>query len=96
MSRHEEIKNLWKDNLKEPEIEPELFVCFCHEYRCPNRDYSLCPENCEKPGPKKVCPQGYCQVYLRNPEECEKQILDLQEKGKAKIKHIQGHPTRKL
>ena len=84
MSSHKEIKKLWGDRLKEPEI----FYCFCHVYRCPHRDYSLCPKNCEKPTTREFCPLGNCQMALQHPEECDKQMRELQEKGREKVKHI--------
>ena len=98
MSRYEEIKNLWKNKLSEPNIETESFACFCYDHRCPHRDYSLCPKDCEKPGPKKPCPQGDCQIKLKHPKECEKQTRELQEKAGEKLVHIDGQPiiTRRL
>jgi len=84
MSRHEEIKNLWKDRPKEP----ELFECFCYIFRCPHRDYFQCPRDCEKPGLKERCVQEKCPVKEQHPEECEKQISELQKKAGVKIKHV--------
>jgi len=83
MSRHDEMKKLWKNR----PIEPDVCTCFCHEYRCPHRDYSLCPKDCEKPRTRKFCPQGDCPMALHL-EECERQKRILQENREEKVKHI--------
>jgi hypothetical protein len=57
---------------------PELFYCFCHEYRCPHKDYSICPKDCEKPGLMSRC-NNICEFARENPEECEKLKIKLQE-----------------
>ena len=84
MSRHKELKKLWKDRPKDP----ELFECFCYFYRCPHRDYSLCPKDCEKPGLKDRCVQEKCQIKLQDPEECQKIISELQKKARVKPFHV--------
>jgi hypothetical protein len=88
MSRHDEIKKLWKEKLNEPQVHS----CFCYIYRCPHRDYSLCPKDCEKPSVNKVCPQGDCQMQLQHPEECEKQVCELQERAGEKPTYVNGEP----
>ena len=89
MSHHEKIKKSWENRLKPPKVHS----CFCHEFRCQYRDYSLCPKDCEKPSVNKVCPQGDCQMQLKHPEECEKQVQELQEMAGEKPTHIDGQPV---
>jgi len=84
MSRYKEIKKIRKDSLKDP----ELFECFCYVYRCPHRDYSLCPKNCEKPGLKDRCVQEKCPIKLQDPEECQKIISEFQKKARVKPFHV--------
>ena len=88
MSRHDEIKSLWKNTMKESEVQS----CFCYEFRCPHRDYTLCPKDCEKLSVNKVCPQGDCQMLLTHPEVCERLILELEEKAGEKATYVHGQP----
>jgi len=59
----------------------ELYWCFCHRFKCPHRDYSLCPEHCDEPGLTKPCPQGPCQVFEQHPKECERLSIKLQKEA---------------
>ena len=58
--------------------QPVLLSCFCHEYRCPHKDYSLCPKDCEKPGLMSRC-KNICAFARENPEECDNLVIKLQE-----------------
>jgi hypothetical protein len=66
------------------------FFCFCHRYRCPHKDYTLCPKNCEETGPMSRC-KVKCQFARQHPEECAKIISKLQEDSGEKPKHIAGY-----
>ena len=67
--------------------QPVLLSCFCHEYRCPHKDYSLCPKNCEEPGPMSRCIIK-CQFARQLPEECDKIMIKLQEDAGERPKNI--------
>jgi len=56
----------------------EILICFCHKYRCPHKDYSLCPKDCENPGPMSRC-KVKCEFARKHPEECDKLVIQLQE-----------------
>jgi len=52
--------------------------CFCHRYRCHHKDYSICPKDCEEPGPVSRC-INICEFARQHPEECKKLVIQLQE-----------------
>ena len=63
------------------------FFCFCHKYKCPHKNYSLCPKDCGKLGPTNRC-KVKCEFARQHPEECEQIIYDLQVKAGEKPTHI--------
>ena len=67
---------------------PEPLLCFCHKYRCPQRDHTLCPKGCDEASIGKACPQGPCQLHQQHPEECEKLSIKLLEEAGEKPKYI--------
>jgi hypothetical protein len=84
------IRKFQADDQTDLDSTEDLFFCFCHRYRCVNKDYSSCPKNCENQGPKNRC-KIKCQLKQKNPEKCEKIVYQLQLDRGEKPKHISGY-----
>jgi hypothetical protein len=85
------IRKIQTDNLPKKDLSDFRF-CFCNIYRCPHRDYSLCPKDCEKLGPMSRC-MVKCQ--LANPEECDKIMIKLQEEAGERPEYIDKYSIPK-
>jgi hypothetical protein len=68
----------------------DILFCFCHRYRCPHKDYSLCPKDCEEPGPMSRCINP-CEFAKENPEECDKITIKLQEAAGVTPENVQRY-----